>query len=239
MKRIAWIKSPNFTKGRGGRTPDIIVIHVMEGSLRGTDSWFRNPASQVSAHYGIGLNRAIHQYVSEDDQAWHAGRVLRPTAKLIKERPSMNPNLMSIGIEHEGTAESIWPDAMYADSAELVAQIAAHWNIPLDHDHVIGHREIFAEKSCPGMGDVHRIIELAKLINAPVPRVLQRGMSGPDVLQLQVLLGVLGYLTVAQIATGPGNFGPQTEAALRKAQRDAGIVSDGIYGPQSRREFAP
>jgi N-acetyl-anhydromuramyl-L-alanine amidase AmpD len=41
----------------------------MDGTLAGTDAWFTNPASQVSAQYGIGKNGEVHQYVKEEDTA--------------------------------------------------------------------------------------------------------------------------------------------------------------------------
>lgn len=148
----------NFNTGRGGYMPEAIVIHIMDGSLAGTDAWFNDPKSQVSAHYGIGKKGEVHMYVREQDTAWHAGRVLRATWKLIKK--SVNPNLYTIGIEHEGKPleNDKWPDAMKKASAELIADIAKRWNIPIDRDHVIGHYEIFADKpNCPGVD--HSIID--------------------------------------------------------------------------------
>ena len=41
----------------------LIVEHVMQGSLTGTDHWFQNPNAQVSAHFGIGKDGSVHQYV--------------------------------------------------------------------------------------------------------------------------------------------------------------------------------
>jgi N-acetylmuramoyl-L-alanine amidase len=108
---ITWIGSKHKNKGRGGFRPEAVVIHVMEGTLVGTDSWFNNPASKVSAHYGVGRDGTIHQYVSETDTAFHAGRRSKPTWGLIKD--GINPNLYTIGIEHEGDGGSAWPPAMY------------------------------------------------------------------------------------------------------------------------------
>ena len=44
----------------------------------------------------------------------------------------------------------------------LIAEIAARWEIPLDREHVIGHREMFAAKDCPGNLDVERLIAEAR-----------------------------------------------------------------------------
>lgn len=142
------ILSPNFNKGRSGHNPELIVIHVMAGSLAGTDSWFSNPASQVSTHYGIGLNGEVHQYVLEEDVAWGNGRVSNPTYSLYK--PNINPNLYTISIEHEGQDLSKGTPAMIEASAKLVKDIATRWNIPIDREHIIGHYQIYSLKpNCP------------------------------------------------------------------------------------------
>ncbi|HYG18191.1 MAG TPA: peptidoglycan recognition family protein [Ohtaekwangia sp.] len=161
--------SPNFNRGRKGYKPEAVVIHIMEGTLSGTDSWFANPQSKVSAHYGVGQSGAIHRYVREADTAWHAGRVSTPTWPLIRKLDAavyLNPNYYTIGIEHEGHVNSDWSDAMYKSSSELIRDITTRWQIPLDREHVIGHHEIYGIKTCPGYKvDMNRLIILAR---APV-----------------------------------------------------------------------
>jgi hypothetical protein len=146
--------SGNFRSGRpAGQRPEAIVIHVMDGTLVGTDSWFNDPASKVSAHYGVGRRGQVHQYVKETDTAFHAGTVVRPTWPLY--RPNSNPNFYTIGIEHEGRGldANPWPEAQLQASLALAADIAARWNIPIDANHVISHRAIRASKpDCPGRG---------------------------------------------------------------------------------------
>jgi len=160
-------KSSNFWVGRKGYKPEAVVVHIMDGTLSGTDSWFANPASQVSAHYGIGKNGEVHQYVQENDSAWHAGRVDRPVWKFI--RPDINPNLYTIGIEHEGKPEEVWTAAMKQSSANLIREICERWQIPIDRNHVIGHYEIYSKKpNCPATNK--RILdELVALAGQQVP----------------------------------------------------------------------
>lgn len=69
-----------------------------------------------------------------------------------------------------------------------------------------------------------------------VPQVdLRRGAEGPEVRKLQSALISLGYMTQAQVNTGPGIFGPQTEAAVARFQKDQGISpNSGIFGPKTR-----
>jgi len=145
---VVWIGTPNKAKGRDGLQPLAVVIHIMDGTLQGTDTWFLDPASRVSAHYGVGTTGTVHQYVAEGDTAWHAGRRYQPTWTLIKDTP--NPNFYTIGVEHEGAADTPWSDAMRGTSTRLVMEICNRWAIPIDRDHVIGHREIYARKTCPG-----------------------------------------------------------------------------------------
>ncbi|QSQ22833.1 peptidoglycan-binding protein [Pyxidicoccus parkwayensis] len=73
----------------------------------------------------------------------------------------------------------------------------------------------------------------------PVPeKDLKRGDSGKDVQALQDSLVELGYLTQEQVATGPGQFGPKTQAALEKFQKDHGLPTDGHYEARTREALS-
>ncbi len=161
--RIQWAgcAAENFRAGREGMRPEAIVIHVADGTLAGTDAWFGNPAAQLSAHYIVAKDGAVHQYVKEEDMAFHAGAPVRPVWALLK--PGVNPNLYTIGIEHEGFAADVWPEAQYEASAALVREIAERWSIPVDEEHIVLHREIRADKTCPGLTfDRERLIRMVE-----------------------------------------------------------------------------
>jgi len=148
---IKWIGCPdaNFHHGRpSGLRPEAIVVHIMDGSFAAGESVFLDPTTQKSAHYGISKIGEVHQYVDENDTAFHAGIVVNPTWSLLK--PRANPNFYTIGIEHEGRPDDIWPEEQLSASAELIGQIAARWKIALDESHVIRHHQIRASKTCPG-----------------------------------------------------------------------------------------
>jgi len=158
---VTWVGSPHRHKGRQGFRPEAVVIHIIEGTLSAADSWFQSPESMVSAHYGIGRTGEIHQYVGEADTAFHAGRVWK--SKWTSLKPQVNPNLYTIGIEHEGKGRSEWPDAMYQSSARLIADVCTRWSIPIDREHVVGHREIYGRKTCPNdVCDLDRLIAMAR-----------------------------------------------------------------------------
>jgi hypothetical protein len=103
--------SVNFTKG--GNQPKLMVVHIMEGTLAGTDSWFHNPASDVSAHFGVGKDGTIYQWVDTNDQAWHACAA----------------NDHSIGVENEGSSGDKLTAAQILSNARILRW--AHRKHPL------------------------------------------------------------------------------------------------------------
>jgi N-acetyl-anhydromuramyl-L-alanine amidase AmpD len=157
MSEIERRPTPHVIRGRHGRTPSMIVLHTNDGTTAGTIEWFSQATSGVSAHYLVSLAGAVVQFVDEVDAARHAGRVSRPSVPL----PDGDPNLYTIGIEFEDARDPdgvVRTDAQYRAGTQLLADIAARWSIPLDRRHVLGHRELFAAKRCPGNLDVERLV---------------------------------------------------------------------------------
>ena len=158
--KILWKPSPNISPRKEGAKISHLVLHIMDGTLAGTDAWFGLRQSSVSAHYGIGKNGEVHQYVPDEVVAWHAGnRDLAPGVVV----PPGNPNDWSIGIEHEGRGtDTSLPDALYESSAQLVAMLCKKYAIPPDEQHVLLHRELYTKKTCPGCLDRSRILNRVK-----------------------------------------------------------------------------
>lgn len=159
MNGITWIGSPNHYQGRNGYTITHITLHIMVGHLAGTDSVFTNAGSQASAHYGIGADGSIHQYVSENDGSYSDANYAS--------------NNSTISIEHEGGMPEIpCTQACMDASARLCADIARRqgWN-RLWHDGLNGniwlHREIPGTDhyGCPDLApnglDVNHVINKA------------------------------------------------------------------------------
>jgi N-acetyl-anhydromuramyl-L-alanine amidase AmpD len=157
MRQIDRRPTPHVIPGREGLLPSRVVLHTNVGTVEGTADWFSRPESGVSAHYLIGLDGSLVQFVDEEDGARHAGRVRHP----IVELPKGNPNLYTIGIEFEDGRD---PEGVertteqYGAGAWLLGGIAERWGIPLDRRHVLGHRELFAPKRCPGNLDLERLV---------------------------------------------------------------------------------
>jgi N-acetylmuramoyl-L-alanine amidase CwlA len=167
--------SVNFSRGVvKPRAVDQITIHVTEGSAASVRSWFNNPEAKASAHYQVTRAGGIEQFVDEDDIAWHNGRVFEPRAPLVLERPGVNPNLFSIGIEHEGTGRDELTDAQRIASQWLIRDIASRRRIPITRRHVVGHHEVFAKKTCPGVINVDRLVResAGELADPFAPRVV-------------------------------------------------------------------
>lgn len=151
--------TPNFERGRRGGRPRAIVVHTNVGSFESTLAWFADPRSGVSAHYLVGLDGRVARFVDEADTAHHAGRVLRPITEI-----GTNPNYGTIGVEFEdgGDPRGVARTAeQYRAGGSLLAGIAGRWGIPLDRAHVLGHRELFAAKDCPGNLDIELLVEAA------------------------------------------------------------------------------
>lgn len=153
--------SDNFTKGRNGVKVAALVVHVMAGSERGTRLWFNNPASNVSAHFGVSSQGDIEQFVSTDDTAWHAGK--------------WDWNLKTIGIEHEGRPPGWSPsDLQYAASVQLAAALCVKYGIVPSAATIIPHVQINPLHACPSSGYplAQYIRDVAALVKSPAPAVV-------------------------------------------------------------------
>lgn len=159
-----WLGSPNYTPARAGHDmspPSWVVLHTMVGTLGAANSRFQVEREMASAHYGVGLDGRLYQWVNERDAAWTNGAT---------GRGGVGDNLDSITIEHEDGGDFDGPRTpeLYAASAMLVADICERYAIPCDRDHVIGHRECdYASTRCPDALDLDRIVRDAWSILNP------------------------------------------------------------------------
>jgi hypothetical protein len=105
------------------------------------------------------------------------------------------------------------------------AALAAFWDLRaegvrlgfLTPGHELKLHRDWKATECPGAIAAAAIMLTRAFAPAPValpPTVLRRGDRGPVTEALQELLVATGYMTAAQMATGPGVHGPQTAAAF-------------------------
>jgi hypothetical protein len=136
--------SPNFNKGRGGKSVNLLILHSTQGEYNASVGWLRNPQvnnpeAAVSAHYVIKEDGSeIAQLVDEANTAWHCGNFVY--------------NEESIGIEFSWYCQGFNPaapniplpvsDGLYQTGAKLVADLCNQYGIPADRQHIIAHREV-------------------------------------------------------------------------------------------------
>lgn len=162
MDGITWIGSPNHYNGRNGYHVDHITLHIMVGYLTSADNFFQPPQSTASAHYGIGGDGTIHQYVDESNGSWSDANYAS--------------NNSTISIEHEGGTDGTpCTQACMDASAALCADIARRYGWDhLWHDGLNGniwlHREVPGTNhaGCPDLApnglDVNYVINKANEI---------------------------------------------------------------------------
>ncbi|MEO0275768.1 MAG: N-acetylmuramoyl-L-alanine amidase [candidate division WOR-3 bacterium] len=133
VNQFIYADSSNFTVSNRPYTYPIqyVIIHTAQGTYEGTIAWFRNPNSNVSAHYVLrSFDGHSTQMVRHKDIAWHAG--------------NWTYNTKSIGIEHEGWIEQNgwYTDEMYKKSAYITRSMINLFGVPYDRQHIIGHNEV-------------------------------------------------------------------------------------------------
>lgn len=135
--------SPNFEPRRGGKRPDILLLHYtgMKSASRAID-WLSRPESRVSCHYVLDIDGAITQMVSEEKRAWHAGAAVWCGETDI--------NSLSIGIEIQNPGHDDgypgFPEPQMRRLEDLCLDIMRRWAIlpkrVLAHSDVAPKRKI-------------------------------------------------------------------------------------------------
>jgi N-acetyl-anhydromuramyl-L-alanine amidase AmpD len=138
-----WRVGPGIPRGVRG-----VGIHVTEGNRRSVESWFNNPAADVSSHFMVCLDGTLVQFVGIHDIANTQGIVDRPSwPYLIKDR---NPNEYLVSIEHEGDGVTPWPEAQVLTSTVLSAWLALRFKMQPTPQFFVKHNQIRKSKPCPG-----------------------------------------------------------------------------------------
>ena len=153
------IKATHFSKGRSGRKIETITIHHMAGVLTCEQCGrIFQGSRQASAHYGVGSDGRIAQYVDEADTAW--------------SNSNWDSNCKSVTIEtSNSSAGGNWPvsDIVLNSLIRLVADIAKRNNLGklVKGQNLVWHR-MYAATTCPGdylLSKMDYIAEQANKIN--------------------------------------------------------------------------
>lgn len=234
---IKWIDIPRSNwGGEGTNLQKIIVLHWMVGEQPACDATFKNVNSKVSAHYSISSDGEVHQYVLDQNVAWHCGP---------------NGNYKSIGIEHAGgqliNGVRKKPTQVCHDtSAQLVADLCRKHNINCDADHIKRHSDIMSTE-CPGSLDVEYIIQKANSIINGTPMQqfdFKLEKRGNDIWLIQNMAATGAYVAIDKITgqvTDKGNIldGLENSVSPNCTKRLYEITFNGISRTLDLRNAAP
>lgn len=162
----------NFYPDRRGQPPRAICNHISVGTLGSMFNHFSHPKNMnSSAHYGVGRDGTIHQYVYLKDGAWTQGisqaQIAQATAPIVKDL-NMDPNLYCVSIEFEGYVDAngvsqgvdgnLTEIQFYAGCwlhKFIQQEVLDRWNIHimLGPYNVVGHYQINPRDKpyCPGL----------------------------------------------------------------------------------------
>lgn len=242
MPGATWRPIPiNHTTG-GQTQVRGVVVHIMAGTLAGTDSWFRNPKAKASSHFGTGKNGALYQWVDTADRAWAQAA----------------GNTSWLSVENEGQGGDTLTDKQLDRNAEVLAWAHKTYGVPLQVAdspserglgyHAMGGSAWGGHTSCPGSRIVAQLPEILrrakKLIGTPpatytppaFPTGLAPGKAKPSARALQRALKAAGYLSKS--VPEADNYGPQTQAGVahfhnaHPTYRAAGKSYDPAIGPK-------
>ncbi|MFB6535103.1 peptidoglycan-binding protein [Streptomyces noursei] len=163
-----WRPIPNNHTSGGQSSVTGVVIHIMDGSLSGTDSWFRNSEAQASSHFGTGRHGALYQWVDTADRAW----------------AQAGGNRDWLSIENEGRGGDSLTSAQIDRCAEILAWAHRVYGVPLavTHSttgrglgyHAMGGAAWGGHTSCPGP----RVLAQLPEIIARAQRLAGSGSGG-------------------------------------------------------------
>ena len=154
-----FIKATHFSSGRRGRKIETITIHHMAGILTCEQCGrIFQGNRQASAHYGIGNDGRIAQYVDEADTAW--------------SNSNWDSNCKSVTIETSNNEiGGDWKvgDVTLHSLIKLVADIAKRNNIALVKGKTLVWHRMYTATTCPGeylLSKMDYIIEETNKINS-------------------------------------------------------------------------
>ena len=206
-------------------------------------------------HFYVPIDgRKAYQAALVTDQVWHVGASSKNGYRYIHPE-ARNKNTIGIEIGTFKDSKGRWQytEAAQETAAELAAAILMVYDIPMTN--LLRHGDI-TTKCCPaplmpasrggseGMGNNwtwekfrSRVAELmgerAELTYAAT--ALSRGSQGDEVKELQEGLILLGYSCGKSGADG--DFGSDTEKAVRRFQADRRLTVDGSAGPETLGVF--
>lgn len=227
--------SPNRNSPRNHKI-DRITPHctVTQCSVEALGNLFANTAREASSNYGIGYDGRVGMYCPEGDRSW------------CSSSPYNDHRAVTIEVASDNYAPHAFNWVAYMKLVELCVDICQRngktkllWlghdkYEPKENEMLLTLHRWYAATACPGEWLVSRMADLASRVNAIIDKrdYLMKGDKGEAIKNMQTMLIACGYSCGTYGADG--DFGDETEAALKKFQKAAKLDVDGLYGPKSK-----
>ncbi|GAA2276223.1 hypothetical protein GCM10010145_39060 [Streptomyces ruber] len=220
--------SVNYTNG-GQSTVRGVVVHIMAGTLVGTDAWFRNPEARASSHFGTGKAGGLYQWVDTADRAW--------------AQAAGNSSWLSV--ENEGQGGDTLTSAQLDRNAEVLAWAHRVYGVPLQLAggpsgyglgyHAMGGSAWGGHTSCPGPRIVAQLPEIVARAKRLISDTPEEDM--PDYVNLGLskayTLAPGGWQSIqfgTEWSDEPGGHATGGRVFARGAARFTGSVSLSVTG---------
>ena len=227
------VPSPNFDERKGGRRPDMILLHYT--GMQSGDAALKaltTAASKVSSHYVVFEDGRIVQCVPEARRAWHAGE--------SSWAGETDINSCSIGIEIVNPGHEFgYPDFPLRQTAAVISlckSIIVRRG-PISGDRILAHSDVApARKEDPGEKFPWGLLSDSNVGHwvraAPLDldgASLKPGDRGDGVIRLQRTLRAYGYGI-----TDTGSYDDATQKVVTAFQRHFRQARvDGIADPST------
>jgi hypothetical protein len=144
MPSAEWIgPTPNETPS-GMDDHRGLVLHIQQGTEAGSESWFKNPSAQASAHFLNPKTGGLRQLIDTDDRAW----------------AQMAGNRYWVSVENEGVSGDSLTPSQLENASQLLAWLHTTYGIPLQSTddpagqglgwHGMGGNDWGGHFDCPG-----------------------------------------------------------------------------------------
>jgi hypothetical protein len=160
-------------RGRTGVKPQLIVMHVQEGTNDLYPEFLNRPAGrEADCTIWSKQDGTLDRLLYDSDTPWTNGDVSDPDmnspiiAGLVRAGVG-NTNAYSYTIEHQGFASVGFTDAQIEGTSKMVAYWCSLNGWVPSRDRVVGHYQVGSHKNCPGPKfPFDRVIARAKEILA-------------------------------------------------------------------------
>lgn len=226
--------SPNKNSPRNDKIRKITVHHMAGNlSIERCGDIFANGDREASSNYSVGTDGRVGMYVEEKDRSW------------CSSSRDNDHQAVTIEVANDG-GEPDWhvSDKAWDRLVELCVDICKRNDIKElkwtgDESGTLTCHYMFVPTACPGPYLKGRMQELANTVNQKLKsqdesicavwlNVLRKGDEGSSVKALQALLEVKGYSCGRWGCDG--DFGGDTEAAVKAMQKAEKLDVDGIVG---------